>query len=101
MKEKSLSSLNGLGALAGSLVVALAGGALNFSLRYAYVYRKEDKAGGRNEIQIPLRDILKRKASDFVLQPENQTKDGYFGKAPSDNARMYDTKDDVCTNFQT
>jgi len=28
MKEKSLSSLNGLGALAGSLVVALAGGAL-------------------------------------------------------------------------
>ena len=51
--------------------LALAGGALNFSLRYAYVYRKEDKAGGRNEIQIPLRDILKRKASDFVLQPED------------------------------
>lgn len=51
--------------------LALAGGALNFSLRYAYVYRKEDTSGGRNEIQVPLRDILKRKASDFVLQPED------------------------------
>ncbi len=30
-----------------------------------------------------------RKGLDFVLQPENQTKDGYFGKAPNDNGRMY------------
>ena len=51
--------------------LALAGGALNFSLRYAYVYRKEDSAGGRSEIQVPLRDILKRKAADFVLQAED------------------------------
>jgi len=51
--------------------LALAGGALNFSLRYAYVYRKEDATGGRSEIQVPLRDILKRRASDFVLQPED------------------------------
>jgi polysaccharide biosynthesis/export protein len=51
--------------------LALAGGTLNFSLRYAYVYRKEDKTGNRSEIQVPLRDILKRKATDFVLQPED------------------------------
>jgi len=51
--------------------LALAGGALNFSLRYAYVYRKEDVSGGRNEIQVPLRDILKRKATDFALQAED------------------------------
>ena len=30
-----------------------------------------------------------RKGLDFVLQPENQTQDGYFGKAPNDNGRMY------------
>ena len=30
-----------------------------------------------------------RKGLDFVLQPENQTKEGYFGKAPNDNGRMY------------
>lgn len=30
-----------------------------------------------------------RKGLDFVLLPENQTKDGYFGKAPGDNGRMY------------
>lgn len=51
--------------------LALAGGALNFSQRFAYVYRKDDTGNGRSEIQIPLRDILRRKASDFVLQPED------------------------------
>lgn len=30
-----------------------------------------------------------RKGLDFVLLPANQTKDGYFGKAPGDNGRMY------------
>ncbi len=51
--------------------LALAGGAMNFSFRYAYVYRKDDTSAGRSEIQVPLRDILKRKAADFVLQPED------------------------------
>ena len=30
-----------------------------------------------------------RKGLDFVLLAENQTKDGYFGKAPNDGGRMY------------
>lgn len=51
--------------------LALAEGLAPFPQKYAYVYRKDEQAGGVREIQVPLRDIMRRKAVDFPLEPED------------------------------
>ena len=51
--------------------LALAEGLSPFPQKYAYVYRKADAHGGLNEIQVELANIMKRKAVDFPLEPED------------------------------
>jgi polysaccharide export outer membrane protein len=51
--------------------LALAEGLSPFPQKYAYVYRKDDSAGGVREIQVELRRIMKRTAADFPLEPED------------------------------
>jgi polysaccharide export outer membrane protein len=51
--------------------LALAEGLSPFPQKYAYIYRKADKQGGLNEIQVELANIMKRKAVDFPLEPED------------------------------
>ncbi len=51
--------------------LALAEGLSPFPLKYAYVYRKADNQGGKNEIQVELAKIIKRQAVDFPLEPED------------------------------
>lgn len=51
--------------------LALSEGLAPYPQKYAYVYRKDEKAGGVREIQVPLRDIVSRKAVDFPLEPED------------------------------
>lgn len=51
--------------------LALAEGLAPFPQKHAYVYRRDEKAGGVREIQVPLRDIMNRKAVDFALEPED------------------------------
>lgn len=51
--------------------LALAEGLAPFPQKFAYVYRKDEQAGGVREIQVPLRDIMQRKAVDFPLEPED------------------------------
>jgi polysaccharide biosynthesis/export protein len=48
--------------------LALSQGALPFAAKRAYVYRLTGTAGKREEIPVELRQILHRKAPDFVLQ---------------------------------
>jgi len=48
-------------------VLALSEGLAPFAHKYAYIYRKEAAAGSNNEIEIPLKDILERKAADVPL----------------------------------
>lgn len=51
--------------------LALSEGLAPFPQKYAYIYRKDEQAGGVREIQVPLRDIVNRKAVDFPLDPED------------------------------
>lgn len=51
--------------------LALAEGLSPFPQKYAYVYRRADTAGGLNEIQVELANIMRRKAVDFQLEPED------------------------------
>lgn len=51
--------------------LALSEGLAPFPQKYAYVYRKDEQAGGVREIQVPLREIIERKAVDFALEPED------------------------------
>lgn len=51
--------------------LALAEGLSPFPQKYAYVYRHADKVGGLNEIQVELANIMRRKAVDFPLEPED------------------------------
>ncbi len=51
-------------------VLALAEGLAPFAGKEAYIYRREAK-GTRNEIRVPLADIMKRKASDTPLLPDD------------------------------
>jgi len=48
-------------------VLALSEGLAPFAHKNAYIYRKEAATGSKNEIEIPLKDILERKASDVPL----------------------------------
>lgn len=51
--------------------LALSEGLAPFPQKLAYVYRKDEQAGGVREIEIPLRAIMQRKAVDFPLEPED------------------------------
>ena len=51
--------------------LALAEGLSPFPQKYAYVYRHADNMGGLNEIQVELANIMRRKAMDFPLEPED------------------------------
>lgn len=49
-------------------VLSMSEGLVDFSSKTAYIYRKEGGAGGtKNEIPIPLQDIMKRKSPDVAL----------------------------------
>jgi polysaccharide export outer membrane protein len=47
--------------------IAMAEGTVQFSGSKAYIYRVDDPTGKKNEIEVPLADILKRKAQDVPL----------------------------------
>ncbi len=51
--------------------LALAEGLLPYAGRQAYIYRTEGGSGGRNEIPVPMRRILERKAPDVALLPND------------------------------
>lgn len=48
-------------------VLALSEGLAPFAHKTAYIYRKEPATGSKNEIEIPLKEILERKAADVPL----------------------------------
>lgn len=48
-------------------VLAQAEGLMPYAQKLAYIYRKEATGTGKNEIPIPLEDIMKRKATDVPL----------------------------------
>lgn len=48
-------------------MLALSEGLLPYSSDQAYIYRREGTLGGKNEIPIPLRKIIDRKAPDVTL----------------------------------
>jgi polysaccharide export outer membrane protein len=51
--------------------LALAEGLNPFPQKYAYIYRKADNQGGKNEIQVELAKIMARQAVDFPLEAED------------------------------
>jgi polysaccharide biosynthesis/export protein len=51
--------------------IALAEGTAQFFGNKAYIYRSDDATGKKNEIEVPLADILKRKAQDVALVPRD------------------------------
>ncbi len=66
--------------------LALAEGLNPYPQKYAYIYRKADDQGGKNEIQVELAKIMKREAVDYPLEaddtlyvPEDQGKRRLFG----------------------
>jgi polysaccharide biosynthesis/export protein len=59
--------LNDLGGSTVLKALALTQGALPFSSKWAYVYRVAGGTGGRKEIPVPLKDIMRRKAPDMSL----------------------------------
>jgi len=53
-------------------VLALSEGLMPYADKTAYIYRREGSAGGaKNEIPIPLEQIVHRKAADVPLQPND------------------------------
>ncbi len=48
-------------------VLAMSEGLLPFALKEAYIYRREGGENGRNEIPIPLENIMSRKSPDVTL----------------------------------
>jgi polysaccharide export outer membrane protein len=50
--------------------MAYSEGLQTYSTKSAYIYRREGH-GARNEIEIPLRDIMARKANDIALLPDD------------------------------
>ena len=48
-------------------MLALAEGLTPFASKEAYIIRRDERSGARNEIPIPLRKILERKAADVAL----------------------------------
>jgi polysaccharide export outer membrane protein len=51
--------------------LALSEGLDSFSSHTAYIYRKEGGTGSRNEIPIPLKKIMERKAPDVALEADD------------------------------
>jgi polysaccharide biosynthesis/export protein len=51
--------------------IALAEGTAQFFGNKAYIYRADDATGKKNEIEVSLADILKRKAQDVPLVPRD------------------------------
>lgn len=51
--------------------LALAEGLSPFPQKQAYIYRYDEKRGGKVEIEVPLRLIIQRKAVDLALEPED------------------------------
>ena len=52
-------------------MIALSEGLLPYTNKEAYIYRREAGKGNRNEIPIQLTQIMKRKAPDVPLQPND------------------------------
>jgi polysaccharide export outer membrane protein len=52
-------------------VVALAGGLIPFSARQAYIYRRKPGAEAKDEIPIPLAQIMGRKSPDVLLSADD------------------------------
>jgi polysaccharide export outer membrane protein len=52
-------------------MLALSEGLAPFAGKQAYIYRREDGTGTKNEIAIQLRQIMDRKAPDVPLQPQD------------------------------
>jgi len=52
-------------------MLALSEGLAPFAGKQAYIYRREDGTGTKNEIAIELRHIMDRKAPDVPLQPQD------------------------------
>ena len=62
-------------------MLALSEGLARYASKQAYIYRQEAGTGSKNEIEIPLRKIMERRAPDVPLQandilyvPDNRTK---------------------------
>lgn len=51
--------------------LALSEGLSPYPQDYAYIYRKDEAAGGVREIQVELKKIMQRKAVDIPLEPED------------------------------
>lgn len=51
--------------------LALSEGLTPYPQDHAYIYRKDEAAGGVREIQVELKKILRREAVDFPLEPED------------------------------
>ena len=49
-------------------VLALSEGLAPFATKEAFIYRKDEDTGAKNEIEIALRKIMDRKAPDVTLQ---------------------------------
>ena len=49
-------------------ILALSEGLTPFARKEAYIYRREAASGNKNEIEIPLRQIMERKSADVPLQ---------------------------------
>ncbi|MEZ5398188.1 MAG: polysaccharide biosynthesis/export family protein [Bryobacteraceae bacterium] len=52
-------------------MIALAEGLSSFASKQAYIYRKIDEAPGKKEILVELEKIMKRKAGDVALEPQD------------------------------
>jgi polysaccharide export outer membrane protein len=52
-------------------LLAMAEGLTQFSSRDAYIYRREGKSNGKNEITVPLQKIMDRKSPDVTLQADD------------------------------
>jgi polysaccharide export outer membrane protein len=68
VKMPGIYPLNDVGGTSVMKALAISQGALRFTTRQAYVYRVVTGSETRQEIPIPLRDILHRKAPDVQLQ---------------------------------
>ncbi|MBA3975632.1 MAG: hypothetical protein C0504_15605 [Candidatus Solibacter sp.] len=51
--------------------LALSEGLTPYPQNHAYIYRKDEAAGGVREIQVELKKILRREAVDIALEPED------------------------------
>jgi polysaccharide export outer membrane protein len=63
--------INEMGGTSVLKALALSQGVLSYSSKQAYVYRTVAGSNQRQEIEIPLRNILERKSPDVQLQPND------------------------------